>query len=368
MKKLLFVINVGWYYELHWKARMQSKLIKNLELKLCMSKPPNDQDVIDIKLERSSIGLINNIQTFVQLNGILKKHNPDFLHSVTVKPNIMLGLLSLKKNIPLLMTVPGLGSMFSQKSVKSKIISKIILMLYKLISKNKRSYFVFENRDDQSFFIKKRICSSANSTVVSGSGVDINEYKSAQVKVDKSPLRILFASRLLRGKGLHELVIAVKKMRTNNINVVLSVAGIIDQESNEAIPVNELEDWDKEGIINWLGQINENMVDVISNHDVVVLPTKYAEGLPRILIEANACSRPVITTDVSGCKDFVKNGFNGLLISKDSEIELFSALKKMTNKAYCKELGMNGRHHVLSSYTLEHVINEYCNIYRRLFY
>ncbi|HIF9315419.1 TPA: glycosyltransferase family 4 protein [Photobacterium damselae] len=368
MKKLLFVINVGWYYRLHWQERMQSKLVDNYDLSLCMSKTEDISNTHEIDLERSSISLLSNIKTIIQINNIFREINPDFIHSVTVKPNIILGIMALWYKKPIIMTIPGLGSMFSQKLLKSRFLSYLILKLYRIISKNKNSFFIFENQTDQELFVTNNICNNSNSRVVPGSGVDVNEYKSEPIKIDDSKLKILFASRLLKGKGLYELVSAVDKMKNNGFQVELNVAGIIDCDSTEAISLNEIEKWHNDGIINWLGQVNQNMNRVIASNDVVVLPTQYGEGLPRILIEANSCSRAIITTDIGGCKDFVKDGVTGILISQGNDEELYLALNSMLDRKFCQKLGINGREHVLANYTIEHVINHYCSIYKKNFY
>ena len=366
MKKLLFAINVGWYYDLHWKARVNSAMTEGFETHLCMSKPTDSENdkLHNLSLKRSSIGILDNFKTLYQSYKIFKKVNPEAIHSVTIKPNLMFGFIALCYGKPILLTIPGLGSMFSQAGLKSKLISSMIIFLYKVIGLNKDAGFIFENKADMKLFIDKGICTVDNGFTVPGSGVNIDEYNADEINPDsQGSLSLLFAARLLKGKGLYELVEAVTSLKEKGHKVTLNVAGIIDDDSTEAIPLSQLKQWDNEGTINWLGQVNGGMSSVIADNDAVVLPTRYGEGLPRILIEANACRRPVITTDIGGCRDFVINGENGILIGSCDVQALVRAIRRLMDKGFCAQLGANGRKHVEANYTDKHVIRCYQNIY-----
>ncbi|MEZ9408600.1 hypothetical protein BCT90_18965 [Vibrio lentus] len=364
MKKLLFAINVGWYYDLHWKHRVDSTMTTGYSPHLCMSKPTKiTGNIHSLSLKRSSLGIVDNVKTFCQTITIFNKVKPDLIHSVTIKPNIMFGLLAWYSKVPILLTVPGVGSMFSQTKWSSKLVAKLILCLYRLVGRNKRSRFVFENSTDMQLFIENNICTTFNGFTVPGSGVDVDEYRAECIEVTPQSLKLLFAARLLEGKGLRELVQAVESLKSKGLDVELNVAGIVDDDSNEAISIKQLEDWHQQGKVNWIGQVNNAMCDVISANDVVVLPTRYGEGLPRILIEANACQRPVISTNIAGCKDFVIDGETGLLVSPSDQAALENAILKLSDRQYSRKLGIKGREHVLSKYTVKHVIASYKKIY-----
>lgn len=367
MSKLLFAINVGWYFDLHWKERVNSPMTEGFDIHLCMSKPTDsdNEKLHNLSLTRSSIGILDNLKTLYQSYKIFKKVNPDVIHSVTIKPNLMFGIIALFYRKPILLTIPGLGSMFSQVGMKSKLIASMIISLYRIIGLNQLSAFIFENKTDMNLFLEKNICTQENAFTVPGSGVNIDEYNAPAIDTKSNDgLKLLFAARLLKGKGLYELVNVVASLKDNGNKVTLNVAGIIDDDSNEAIPLSQLTDWDEKGAINWLGQINGGMSEVISQNDAIVLPTRYGEGLPRILIEANACRRPVITTNIGGCSDFVINGSNGILVQACDSKELECAIVSLMDKNFSAQLGLNGRSRVEQYYTDEHVIKCYLNIYR----
>ena len=373
MKKvLLFAINVDWYFNLHWKERLQSEMVSGFDTHLCLSETNKNNSwegfkFSNLTLSRSSMGIWNNLKTFLDAIRIFRDVKPAAIHSVTVKPNIMFGLLALVYRKPVLITIPGLGSIFSREGTKAGIIQRLLLSVYWLIAKNIRATFIFENSSDLALFKDKGICNESNAIAVPGAGVDINRFKTIPMKWNANDeLHLLFAARLLKEKGLYELVDVVSDLKQEDFPVSLNVAGLIDKDSREAIPLSQVEQWHQQGKIHWMGQINEMEAVIAANH-VVVLPTRYGEGLPRILLEANACGRPVITTNIPGCNDFVINEKNGILVEVCNDEALKQAIKRMRNKALCSELGENGRKHVEQSYTNKHVIECYKQIYQSKF-
>lgn len=372
MKKMLFAINVDWYFNLHWKERFLSDMTSGYDLSLCLSVTEethrwNGFNFYRLNLSRSSIGVWSNVKTFTNSIRIFKTVKPDAIHSVTVKPNIMFGLLALFHFKPILITIPGLGSIFSAIGLKPKIVRLLLLLIYWMISKNRNAFFVFENTSDLTLFKRFKICNDSNAITVPGAGVDINLFKPTPLQWgEDGDLQILFAARLLKDKGLYELVEVVSCLKQEGFPVSLNVAGLIDNDSRETIPLRQVETWHEERKLNWLGQI-DNMQEVIAQNHVVVLPTRYGEGLPRILLEANACGRPVIATDIPGCNDFIKDGVNGFLVKPDDNHALKHAIKNIRNKSLCEELGRRGRNIVEKSYTKKHVIENYKKIYRQIF-
>jgi glycosyltransferase involved in cell wall biosynthesis len=366
MKKLLFAINADWYYRLHWEERMTSELVNEYKVFICTSGQIKErEDKLEyhhLKLSRYSIGLKSNLQTFFNALRLLLKIKPDMIHSVTVKPNIMFGLLSLILRKSIIMTLPGLGFAFTHNSYKSKFIKKILLLSYRFISLNKKAFFVFENNEDMNYLRFKKICHENNSLSVPGSGVNINKFSLSPVPEASNGYQVLFAARMLKSKGLFELVEAVKILRDVGETIQINVAGIIDAESPDSITLGEIEKLSQSGDINWLGNVSDMSSLIASNH-FVVLPTRYGEGIPRILIEASACGRPVISSNIGGCKEFVSDGVTGIILKDETISTLATAIKELCNTTLCSELGLNGRRRVEKYYTTQHIIEAYKGIY-----
>lgn len=370
-KKLLFVINVDWYFNLHWKDRIFSKMTSDFEVAVSYSKTRNEDPehlpaVLPLNLQRSSISPLSNLYSFFNAIKILRYNHFDLIHTVTIKPNLYFGILARLYSIPILITIPGMGTTFSSHGLKFKLLRKFIKFLYRFAGKNDKSFFIFENKQDRTHFLKENICFSGNSSVVSGAGIDLKEFiYSEEPSPDPHPVKLLFAARLLKCKGLEDLIEAAALINSNEKRVNLYVAGITDTDSNETIPLAQIKRWHTDGKFNYLGQIDD-MPELLSSCHIIALPTKYGEGLPRILLEANACGRPVITTDIAGCNDFVEDNYNGFLVNPGDVDGLSKAIEKLLDPIKRKNMGLAGREKVEKSYSREHVINQYKVVYKKI--
>jgi glycosyltransferase involved in cell wall biosynthesis len=377
VKKLLFIINVDWYYRLHWEERILSEMTDGFEVHLCMAQDaeqPADNDqrptsfgerritYHDIPMHRTSTGLATNFRSFQALRRIVAEVDPDLIHTVTIKPNILGGFLALRGCRPIVLTLPGLGTVFSAPSFKNRIIRSIILGLYRWISRNPNSHFVFENEDDRRLFENTGVLSAEQGEVSPGAGVDIEKYRVAQRLCPLQPLVVLFAARLLHQKGLDDLIDAVKALRQEERDVDLLVAGIEDPAAPDAILPEVIQRWHEAGDIHWLGRVDD-MIGLLDRVHLIALPTKYGEGIPRILIEAAACGLPVVTTDVPGCRDFVVDGITGRLVIPGDVPGLAGALRELADEELRTRWGTAARRRVEENYSRAHVIRTFQRIY-----
>ena len=370
-KKLLFVVNVDWYFSLHWMARMCAAQKAGYDVHIITSTTNNDSysqlkstgaHIHPVEMSRSGVNIINEVLLLIKLFKLATKIRPTIIHAITMKPNVYMGLIAKLKGWPIVCSVTGLGVVFSRKSIKNVILKRIVLFICRLINITPGANFLFENSSDRMLFIKAGATKKETSCVISGAGVDVKLYDYKKENVMAIP-SILFAARLLRDKGLDSLVKATMLLRNNNISVELKVAGIIDENAQNPISIEQIHQWESDGHMKWLGTIN-TMSDLISESSIICLPTIYGEGIPRILIEASACGRPIVTTNVSGCNEFVKDGVNGLLVEPGDTVELSNALERLIlNYDLRKSLGENGRNLVVNKYTNEIVIEQTLRIY-----
>lgn len=373
-KKLLFIVNVDWYFKLHWLPRaiaakeagfdiivathFTSPAIRTELRKLGFSLRP-------LFLDRKSINPAKNLITKQRIAKLIDKVSPDIVHSITVKPNVYAGLACTQRNIIQIMSVTGLGLSFSSKKIKPRISKKIIKFLYKKVAKNPLSHILFENDDDRDLFYRFGIADKSRLTTIAGAGVNLIEYPYREELESESPI-ILFAARMLWDKGLKDLISAANILRKKGFVFKLSVAGILDEESSAAIPETQILQWHKQGDINWLGRVNK-MPELITNSSIVCLPTCYGEGVPRFLIEAAAIGRPIVTTDVSGCRDIVKNGESGILVPQNNANELAIALESLLlNKNKRRDCGFKARQLVEGHFSQENVVKCTLAIYNRM--
>ena len=272
--------------------------------------------VENIFMSGDSVNPIKEIHSILNIYSVLNKRKYDLVLSFTPKANIYSAITSIFLKIPFIPGVSGLGRVF----IKKNIITYIVLILYKLTFKKSLKVF-FENLDDKKLFISYKIISEERSIHVPGTGVDLNYFKSSQIfhfdnlidykNKNNQSTSFLLMARILWDKGIGEYVSAARIIRKSFPNVKFKILGFLDVSNPSAIPREIFNKWIEEDIIDFLGQ-TDDVRPYISASDCVVLPS-YREGLPRTLLEAASMARPIITTNVPGCKYTLINGLTGFL-------------------------------------------------------
>ena len=276
-------------------------------------------------LSSVSLNFFKDFKTILKIFRIIQKSKPNIIISYTAKPVIYTGLvLKFFKKISYIPMITGLGYAFIHKeSIKHKIVKYIITKLYQISLKNS-SKIIFQNKDDQSLFAELKIIKDQNiSYVVNGSGVDLNTYPLSDLP--SKPV-FLMISRLLVDKGVREYVEAAKVVRSRFSNARFQLAGSLD-ENPSGIMTKELQSWINEGYIEYLGEI-KSVQSILRLCKYYVLPS-YREGSPRSTLEALSTGRPIITTDVPGCRETVVHEKNGLLIPARDIASLTNAMIRL---------------------------------------
>lgn len=371
-KKIVYIINVDWYFNLHWLDR--ANYFKSLGFEIYIISHFTNGVIkdslcrkgffcFDIKLSRSSINFFREIRSILQIRTLLQKIKPDLIHSITVKPNVYAGILNalfFKKKI--VYSITGLGIVFSTRSIKFSVLKYIVSLIYKFISKS-YSIFIFENSEDYKLFNELGILKHDNGRVIKGAGIDLERFFSEPAKNNEN---ILFAARLLKEKGLEYLIFARRKLLEKGVKFNLNVAGILDEDSSSAISIKQINCWVSAGDIVWLGNV-QDMPKLIGENDIICLPTTYGEGVPRILIEAASCQRAIVTTDVPGCREIVTHGYNGFLaVPKDVDSLASCLLELLSSPKKTREFGRRGRKKVESEYAQQIVFKDTYDVYQEL--
>ena len=276
-------------------------------------------------LSSVSLNFFKDCKTILEIFRIIKKSKPNIIISYTAKPVIYTGLvLKYFKKISYFPMITGLGYAFIHKElIKHKIVKYIITKLYQISLKNS-SKIIFQNKDDQSLFLELKIIKDQNtSNVVNGSGVDLNTYPLSDLP--SKPV-FLMISRLLVDKGVREYVEAAKIVRSRFSNARFQLAGSLD-ENPSSITAKELQSWINEKHIEYLGEI-KSVQPILRLCKYYVLPS-YREGIPRSTLEALSTGRPIITTDVPGCRETVVHEKNGLLIPARDIASLTNAMIRL---------------------------------------
>ncbi len=368
MKKVIYFVSEDWVF-LNHRIDLVRKIQKKGFKVVLITKTNHHKKVIEkknikvipIKIERGSLNIRKTIKNIFQLNKILKNENSNIIHNFGLKQIILGTCASAFSKIKVINSVIGLGSIFISKNFFLKFIITNILRLTLIL---KKSIILVQNEDDFSFFNKKIFINKKNLFLNTTSGIDLK--KITLKKESKGKIIFLFASRLIKDKGLIELIEASKKLYKLNKNFLLYIAGRIDSNNPSSIDINYIKSLNAFNYIKYLGHIKD-MDKLYQNIHVAILPS-YREGLPKGLLEAAAFSKPIITTNVTGCKEIVRDNVNGYIVNPKNIDELTIAMKKiLLNKKKRFLMGKESRKIIKKKFLLDNTANDLIKIYNNLF-
>lgn len=285
---------------------------------------------------------------------LYKAIKPDILLHYTIKPNIYGTIAAKFLNIPVIANISGLGTVF----LNEKMSSKLARLLYKFTLRIPKHIF-FQNLDDRKLFLDLALVNKNVSSVLPGSGINTEKFAPIKRISKFSPTSFLFIARLVRDKGLIEYVSAARLLKDKYPDVHFLVLGSFYPGNPTAILPTEMAKWEDEGIIEYLGA-SDDVALVIDSVDCVVLPS-YREGLSRVLLEAASMAKPIVTTDVPGCRDLVDNGVNGFLCKSKDPVDLALQIERMILLSPSKrvEMGEKGRKKVIKGFDESIVVERY---------
>lgn len=369
-KKILMFANSDWYFELHWLDRALAAQKSGFEVHILA--PQTDEKYKHIfernglyfhtlDMHRTSLNPFGELTVFYQCFRIAKSIQPNIIHTVTVKPNLYMGMVAKLMSIPLVSTFAGLGVLSTSKSVKYHLPFMLIKQCLKFVSSNKKYLALFENQEDLNVFVDSKSISEKQTKRVYGAGVDTSRFIFNPEETES--WKILFAARLLKDKGLTDLIEAVKLIKQEGHRVTLQVAGIFDEVSPTAYSRIEIDNMAKNGDFEWLGK-RDDMVELINQSNIVCLPTTYGEGVPRILIEASACGRAIVSTSLGGCKDICIDGVTGLQAQASNPIDLAEVLLKLlADDDLRQSYGEQGRELVKAKFSNTSIVLDNTQLY-----
>lgn len=317
-----------------------------------------------LNVKRGRASLLADTLLFFELLSIYKAVKPQIVHHVTIKPLIFGGIVSRLTRVPAVVyAFSGLGYVFIDQGIRACIRKYIVKLAYRISLSHKNGKVIFQNPDDNHLFLNNKILKEENTTVIAGSGVDLNIFHPS-TEPDEPPV-VLLVSRMIRDKGICEFVESAKTLKEEGFKARFVLVGDNKTENPSVISTSQLEEWQKNKIIEWWGR-RDNMQNVFSNAHIVCLPS-YREGLPKVLIEAAASGKPIVTTNVPGCREVVTDGYNGLLVSPRDSKTLTTALKKLiANRKLRVKMGIKGRKIAEQQFSIEKIVGQILEIYSTL--
>jgi glycosyltransferase involved in cell wall biosynthesis len=285
---------------------------------------------------------------------LFRRLRPSAYLGFTVKPNIYGSLAARAVGAKVINNISGLGTAF----IKQGFLTTLVAQLYRFSFRNSSTIF-FQNADDMKLFVDKGLVRQEQVDLLPGSGVDLERFKPRQASRAPGPFRFLLVGRLLWDKGVGEYVEAARLVRKVHPETVFQMLGPIGSINRTAVPSDEIERWWAEGVVDYLGS-SDDVRMAMEQADCIVLPS-YREGLPRSLLEGSAMGKPLIATDVPGCRDVIADGETGYLCEARSARSLAVAMMKMldTPAVERSSMGARGRLKVEKEYCETRVISKY---------
>lgn len=325
-------------------------------------------DFIPFDFSTKSTNPLSELAVVWRLVKLYRDQRPTLVHHFTIKC-VLYGTFAARcagvRGI--VNAVTGLGHIFTDPGVKARLLRPMVRGMYKAMLAGERVRVIFQNRENCDYFTDTGLVAARRCALIRGSGVDCEFFRSSLSGEGKpgAVLKILFASRILREKGVFELVKAFAGLRQSFPTLRLQLAGDIYPENPSSLTVAELQQLGEQSGVELLGHV-DGMKPLLEQADIVVLPS-YAEGTPRILIEAAAMTRPIVATDIAGCRGLVEDGVNGLLVPVKEVAALTVALEKLVRDPDLRRrFGLAGREIVLREFDEKIVLEKTFAVYAEL--
>jgi glycosyltransferase involved in cell wall biosynthesis len=305
-----------------------------------------------------------DVRTLVNLVRLYRRERPDIVHHVALKP-ILFGSIAARiagvRNV--VNAVAGLGYAFTGETGRRRSVSRALRAVLRVAMRSRTSWAIMQNDDDARVLVEARVLRPEQIVMIRGSGVDLEAFP-LTVPAPGTPV-VMLVSRLLWDKGIGEFVEAARILREQNVLARFVVVGDADPDNPSAVGSEQLSKWSSEGIVEWWGR-RSNIAEALAASHVVCLPS-YREGLPKVLLEAAASGRPIVSTDVPGCRDVVRHGLNGLLVPARDAGALAAAIKRLVADPEMRlRMGREGRALVEREFALERVVAATLDLYRKI--
>lgn len=368
MNKLFIVVNEDRFFLSHRLPVAKAAKEKGYEVTIIAKDTGSLQeiknlgfDVMDMPINPTGMNPLEEGKTFNFLFHLYNKENPDIVHHVGLK-NILWGSMAAKmaKVKGVVNAFSGLGGLFNGDKISTTAAG--ILKLLRFSNSKKRVKAIFQNQDDYNIILKHKAIQPQQAFFTNGSGIDLNDYSYSPPKKDDK-VQVIFTGRMVQEKGVYDLIEAANILKHEYKDKTrFTLCGRLTPNKTG---VNE--DYLKMNCdgeyINWLGERNDIKSLLIKSH-IMVFPSYYREGIPKSLIEASAIGRPIITCDSVGCREVVKDGMNGFLITPKSPKELAEALKILIDNPHLREkMGKLAREKAEKDFSIEKVVETHLEIY-----
>lgn len=365
--KLLFLVTEDWYFLSHRLSLAVAAKKVGFEVSVATRVGEASRAieasgirVLDFAIDRRGMNVFKELHAVFRIALLLRKERPHLFHMVALKP-VLLGNLAARliKGNERISAIAGLGFLFTE-SGRGGLMMPVIRRL--LGHSLRGSTVIVQNSDDAQSVTELGVSSNVV-RIIRGAGVDLDRFQVTPESVGV-PV-VMLPSRMLWDKGVGEFVSAARTLKAKGVKARFVLVGAVDLANPAGIPQEKLAEWNEEGVVEIWGH-QQTMEDVLPQAQVICLPS-YREGLPKVLLEAMACGRPVVTCDVPGCREVVIDGETGMVVAAKDSQELGGAIWRMLeNPGLREQFGAAGRRRVEEYFGLELVIGQTLDVYKEV--
>ena len=319
-----------------------------------------------IHVYRGGFSLSSEIRLINRIYSIYKKWNPNLLHHFHLKPIVIgsfIGRMLGGDNVRIVNTVTGLGYSYG-----SSLLAGVVLKLAYTVSSRASDITIFQNEDDMSLFIQNKYVSEYASRLIVGSGVDVEAFFPwcQRTNAGDQPYKVLMISRLLHQKGVKLYIDVVKSLEPLFPDVEFQLGGEVEDVHPDRIIKDDLDEWLKGSSIHVLGYVSD-VAELLRNTDLLIFPSFYREGVPRIVLEAMSSGVPAIVANVPGSRDAVIDGVTGFVVEPKSHASLKHAVEKvLTDDELRYKMAISSREYALDRFDIKKITLEYIGVYKAL--
>ena len=360
-RKILFLVTEDWFFRSHFLALAERALNDGWDVAVAtkLSGALDNMSgvrLIEMPFARGSLKPWDVGRQVWALRSLLDDERPDVVHAIALKP-IALLLLAGRTGFGRVLAITGRGYVAVSRSPWAKTVSWRLRRMIRRALKKPQTVLLVENGADRAWVESGRTVPDAQVVTMPGAGVDLERFIPAPEPSSKT-IVVGLVARLIWSKGVDLAIDAVDHLRKNGVDIVLHIAGAADPENPEHVSAADLDKWRSIDGVTMLGSVTDVSAFWAGTH-IACLPSRGGEGLPRALIEAAACARPTVTTNVPGCADFVRDGETGLVVPPGASFAIAGALQRLAaDKALRSRMGAQARALVETSYTIRHASDQ----------
>lgn len=334
MPKLLFVVTVDWYFCSHRLGLARAARAQGLDVAVATSLGGFADRIreagiqaIPVNVSRRGLNALGDLAYVVDLVRIYRSERPDIVHHVALKPVVYGSLAARLAGVSRVVNaVAGLGFLYASSSWQARLLRPFVRQAFRWLLGGPRSWTIVQNPDDRAVLSATARLEPSRVRLIRGAGVDLHDFHQ-RPEPEGRPV-VMLASRMIREKGVEVLVDAARLLKQRQVDAGFWIVGAPDPGNPATINEAHLRAWQAEGIVEWLGQ-RSDIARLLGEAHIACLPSFYGEGVPKYLLEALAAGRPVVTTDMPGCREVVIDGENGFLVPPRDPVALADALEKL---------------------------------------